>query len=108
MGDAKRKGSRDERVAAAIAKLEALRPDVIQCNDCKAQLTEIVRIDARNMRGIEAAFSAHCAACDADTLALKGDPEAVADFFAFVQSTTGGEGNIGTAVPGKRSAAQAE
>jgi len=79
MGQAKLKGNRELRVAQAIEKMKALKPEYIICNKCQAKLTEIITLDSRNMSGIDAAFSAHCIVCDHDTLAIKGNPEAVAN-----------------------------
>lgn len=49
------------------------------------------------MKGIEAAFAAHCSACDQDTWAIRGDPDAVADTFMAIESETGHEGKMGIA-----------
>lgn len=100
MGDAKRRGTQEQRIAAAVAKVEALRPDVIVCNECKAELRDIRRLDTRNMAGIEAAFAAHCELCASDTLALKGNTEAVASFIATMEEVTGEEGKMGMAAVG--------
>lgn len=104
MGDAKRRGTREQRITAAIAKVEALRPSVIICNGCNAELREVLRLDSRNMKGIEAAYAAHCSNCASDTFALKGDAEAVASFFATMEEVTGEEGKIGSAFAGPRNA----
>jgi hypothetical protein len=95
VGQAKVKGDRATRVAKALAKIEALKPDHIVCNNCQAHLRDLVTLDSRGMEGIEAAFAARCELCDQDTWALKGGANAVADVFTAIESDTGGEGKIG-------------
>lgn len=77
MGQAKLRGARDVRVAEAVKMVEAIKPDHIVCNNCQASLTEIITIDSRGMKGIEAAFLAHCSGCNRDTWAIGGNQEAV-------------------------------
>ena len=95
MRQAKVKGDRATRVAKALAKIEALKPDHIVCNNCQAHLTDLVALDSRGMEGIEAAFAARCELCDQDTWALKGGTNAVAEVITAIESDTGGEGKIG-------------
>ena len=104
MGQAKLRGNRDARVAEAMKKVEALKPDHIVCNNCQASLAEIVTLDSRGMKGIEAAFSAHCSECNHDTWAIGGDPEAVAAFSMLLENETGGKVKMGVATASKTSA----
>ncbi len=97
MGEAKRRGSRDSRVAEAVAKLKALQPDFIECNNCNSKLTDIELMDTRGTPGIEAAFGAYCSNCESITWALLGDPDAVADFYATLESEVGPDIKIGSA-----------
>lgn len=95
MGQAKLRGTRDDRVAKAKQRIETLKPDHIVCNNCQANLTEIDILDTRGITGIEAAFSAHCTTCSNDTFAVKGDPDAVADIHLFLEMKTGSEVKMG-------------
>jgi len=96
------KGDRATRVAKALEKIEALKPDHIVCNNCQAHLTDLVKLDSRHMEGIEAAFAARCELCDQDTWALKGGKNIVADVFTTIDSDTGGAGKIGVTTKPKK------
>lgn len=103
MGQAKLRGNRDTRVDEVMKKVEALKPDHIVCNNCQASLTEIVTLDSRGMKGIEAAFAAHCTACNHDTWAIGGDPDAVAALHMTLENETGGKVKMGVATASKAS-----
>lgn len=100
MGQAKSRGSREARIANAVEKVEVQKPKSIVCNNCQAVLTNIATVDTKSFKGIAAAFSAHCNACNKDTFAVRGQREAVADFFLEMENKAGFEVNIGTAKPG--------
>jgi len=89
------KGNRATRVAKALAKIEALKPNHIVCKNCQAHLTDLVTLESRHMEGIEAAFTARCKLCDQDTWALKASTKAVADVSTAIDSVTGGVGKVG-------------
>lgn len=89
MGQAKRRGSLEQRVAEAKARLEALRPEAIICNKCQGVLKEITDLNVRGMAGIEGAFGAHCNDCDSDTFAIKGEPNAVQAVMEAMAESTG-------------------
>jgi hypothetical protein len=95
MGEAKKRGSQDLRIEVAKAKIEALKPAVIVCNFCKNNITDIDVMDSRGLNGIEAIFSGSCN-CGHRTLAVKGDPEAVADVVMAFEESMGQEAIIGT------------
>lgn len=95
MGQAKRRGSREQRISDAKAKSEAMKPDSITCNNCKAEITEITVLDTRNMDGVESAFAGICPECEETTWAVRGDPEAVADVMVALEAYSGGEGKLG-------------
>jgi hypothetical protein len=101
VGQAKLRGERESRVAEALKKIEALKPDHIVCNNCQTRLTEIITLDSRDLDGIEAAFVAHCSACNHDTWAINGDHDAVANLFMAIESDAGQEGTMGIAIPRK-------
>lgn len=96
MGQAKLRGSLQERVAAAKARIDALRPEVIICNECKGEITEIVDLDAKGVAGIDAAFAGICPACKSSTYAIKGKPEAVAALMDAMSDVMGGDPIVGT------------
>ncbi len=77
MGQAKKRGTLEQRTAAAKARIDAVRPKSIICNDCSGEITEIETLPTRGMPGIEAAFAGICPKCNANTFAIKGDPAAV-------------------------------
>lgn len=97
MGQAKLRGNRDARVAEALKKIEALKPGHIVCNNCQAELTEIATLDARGIPGIETAFGAHCTTCNHNTWAVRGDPDAVANLYASMESEMGPDIKTGIA-----------
>ena len=80
--------------------MEVQKPKSIVCNNCQAVLTTLTTVDTKSLKGIDAAFSAHCAACNQDTFAVRGQREAVADFFLEMENKAGFEVNIGTAKSG--------
>ncbi|MDO9316246.1 MAG: hypothetical protein Q7T97_17055 [Burkholderiaceae bacterium] len=99
LGQARIRGSRDIRVAEAITKADRLKPPVIACNSCKIELTEIASLDASGLKGIEAAFGAHCVACDQDTWAVRGEIAAVQAFYVALEKAAGAKVQLGIAKP---------
>ena len=87
MGQAKLRGSREQRVAQAMEKIEAGRPEKLVCNSCGADVTQINPVSTRGLRGLEAIWVGQCD-CGHTTFAASGDPKAVeAFFFALSQDT---------------------
>lgn len=80
MGQAKRRGSLEQRVAQAQAKIEATRPAKLVCNSCGADVTDIHPVSTRGLRGIDAIWMGNCQ-CGHTTFAASGNPEAVQAFF---------------------------
>lgn len=95
MGQAKLRGTPEQRKQAAIERQLSLRPKHIVCNNCKAELTDMQPMDISGMRGIEAAFTAHCPHCSHDTYAIKGEREAVANMHMAIEDATGTEAQVG-------------
>lgn len=95
MGQAKLRGTPDQRKQAAIERQLSLRPKHIVCNNCKKELTDMQPMDISGMSGIEAAFAAHCTHCGHDTYAIKGEREAVAKMHMAIEDATGTEAQIG-------------
>jgi hypothetical protein len=96
MGQAKQRGSQEQRISQAKAKFDALRPEKLVCGACKTAFTEFEALDTRNMRGINAVFGGQCPACDESVMAFSGQPDAVADaMIAWQDIFDGGEAKIG-------------
>jgi hypothetical protein len=80
MGQAKQRGSLEQRIAQAQAKIEATRPAKLVCNGCNADLTDIHPVSTKGLRGIEAIWMGQCQ-CGQTTFAANGDPQSVQAFF---------------------------
>lgn len=96
MGEAKRRGTKDQRIAQAQVKIAALRPDKLVCGSCKTAFSEFEAMDTRNMRGIDGAFGGICPSCGETVLAFSGDSDAVADAMLAWQDAMGGDAKIGS------------
>ena len=103
MGQAKERGTQEERIAQAAAAADRLRPPEMKCNVCEAKLNDVSALDIRALPGINAAFGAHCAACDKDTWAVRGAPAAVRAFYAALEKSAGASVHLGTARPANAS-----
>lgn len=101
MGEAKSRGTQQDRVAAALARSTAapLAPPVIRCNLCQATLPDVQQLDAQALKGIQLAYKAHCGACSQDTWAVKGDPAAVRAFYDALEKAAGQKVELGTTRP---------
>lgn len=95
MGQAKQRGSQEERAKQARDKIEAMKPAMIVCNACKAEITDIHAMDTRGMPGIQAVFAGMCS-CGNTTHAMLGDPGAVPDLVMAVEETNGEQGILGS------------
>ena len=80
MGQAKRRGTLDDRIAQANARIAATRPEKLVCNGCGADVTTIHPVSTRGLPGIEAIWVGQCD-CGQTTFAASGDPKAVQAFF---------------------------
>lgn len=85
MGQAKQRGSRDQRIAEARAKIEATRPEKLVCNGCQGDVTDIHPVSTRGLRGIEAIWMGNCQ-CGQTTFAAAGEPTSVQAFFDALAS----------------------
>ena len=90
MGEAKRRGSLEARTQDALARLRAALPDSVKCNNCGAELHEILPLDVQGMAGMRAAGVAVCASCSHDTWAIDGTPDALRKFQQFLEDEQGG------------------
>ena len=87
MGQAKKRGSQAERIAQAMAKVEAKRPEKLICNTCGGDVTTINPVSTRGLRGLDAIWVGQCD-CGQTTFAASGEPKAVdAFFFALSENT---------------------
>lgn len=87
MGQAKRRGSLEQRIAAAQARIEATRPEKLVCNGCGADVTTIHPVSTRGLSGVEAIWVGQCD-CGQTTFAASGEPHAVQAFFDALGSDT--------------------
>lgn len=72
MGEAKNRGSREERVKQAKALLEDLRPASISCQHCGTENHEVFEVSSRNTPGVAATFGCVCTGCKRKSYALIG------------------------------------
>ena len=96
MGEARNRGTRQQRVDAAAQHDAVAAAPQIACNACQAALEAVEQIDASGLRGIELAFRAHCAACDQDTWAVRGEPASVRAFYEALEKAAGQKVQLGT------------
>jgi hypothetical protein len=87
MGQAKQRGTTEQRIAQAQAKIEATRPEKLVCNGCGGDVTTINPVSTRGLRGIEAIWVGQCA-CGQTTFAASGEPNAVEAFFFALSENT--------------------
>jgi hypothetical protein len=87
MGQAKQRGTAEQRVAQAQAKIAATRPEKLVCNGCGADVTTIHPVSTRGLRGIEAIWVGQCD-CGQTTFAASGEPKAVEAFFFALSENT--------------------
>ena len=95
MGQAKNRGTQDQRIAQARAKIDALRPAKMVCGACKTSFTDFGLIDTQGMPGIHAAFGGVCPSCGETVLAFSGDKDAVANAMIAWQDAMESEGKLG-------------
>ena len=79
MGQAKSRGSKEDRISAALARQEALKPSEMICNECEAVIAaEHIQLQTtRGLAGLEMVCGAICPQCNSTTLGFKGTEEAV-------------------------------
>ena len=99
MGEARDRGTPEQRAAQALARAVNVRPPALSCNACQAALPEAQRVDTSALQGIELAFKSHCAACDQDTWAVRGAPAAVRAFYAALEKSVGHAAQMGSVKP---------
>ena len=92
MGEAKRRGSQEQRKDLATTSMRERFPAFVTCNHCEVKLSEIHPMDVRGMPGLHLAGAAHCGACEHTTWVLDGTQEGLALFQEFMASEHGEEG----------------
>lgn len=95
MGEAKRRGTQQERELQAIAAARSRFPEFVECNACQAKLSEIESFDTRGLDGLNVAGGAWCE-CGNVTYILDGTPEAVEQFQEILAAQHGGEAKLGS------------
>jgi len=85
MGQAKRRGDLEQRMAQAQARVAATRPEKLVCNGCGADVTTIHPVSTRGLAGIDAIWVGQCE-CGQTTFAASGDAKAVQAFFDALSS----------------------
>jgi hypothetical protein len=96
MGQAKQRGTQEQRATQAKAKIDALRPGKLVCGACKTAFTDFGIIDTRGMKGIHAAFGGICPSCGETVLAFSGEKDAVANAMIALQDRMVDDGKLGT------------
>lgn len=95
MGEAKRRGTPEERAAQARAKIEALRPAQLVCGHCKTAFAQFDALDVPGLPGIDAVFGGECPGCGNDVVVFKGAPEAVAQAMIAWEKMLGADAQLG-------------
>jgi hypothetical protein len=99
MGEAKNRGSEQDRIAQALGRAVAPAAPEIKCNSCGAVLPDSDRLDVTEFEGIEIAYKSHCAACEQDTWAVRGASSSVRAFYDALEKASGRAVQLGTARP---------
>lgn len=95
MGEAKRRGTPEERAAQARAKIEALRPAQLVCGHCKTAFGTFDALDVPGLPGIDAVFGGECPNCGNDVVVFKGAPDAVAQAMIAWEKMLGADAQLG-------------
>jgi hypothetical protein len=95
MGQAKNRGSLQDRAEQAKARMDEIRPKKIICNNCTSEIHDIQDMDVRGLVGIRGVFSAICPTCKTATYAFDGEPDSVTELMLAMESTMSGPGKLG-------------
>ena len=85
MGEAKKRGTKEQRAQAAHAAIEALRPEFVECGKCHAHVTQLEAMDTCGETGLTAVFAGICPNCSHQVWAFTGDPHAVQNAMLLMQ-----------------------
>jgi hypothetical protein len=97
MGEAKNRGTPQQRVDAAMKRALPAGAPRIRCSRCTLDLQEVQQVDATGLRGIELAFKAHCPKCDQETWAVRGESASVRAFYGALEKAAGQKVQLGSA-----------
>jgi Zn finger protein HypA/HybF involved in hydrogenase expression len=89
MGQAKQRGSLEQRISAAKDRIEAMKPKSLICNDCKAEISDVQIMDTKGADGIDAAYAGICPQCNSSTYAVRGRRESVEAFMMGMAKASG-------------------
>lgn len=78
MGQAKSRGSAEQRVREAKERERAKFPQTVKCNNCQKDLSEITPLGNLGFEGLRLAGAANCSDCESTTWVLDGTDEALA------------------------------
>lgn len=95
MGQAKQRGTLEQRRAQAQDRIEALKPEKLLCNECDGETTDIQVLDSRGIPGVEAVFGGQCPKCHGNILAVRGSPEGAEAVMAAFMEASGIDGTLG-------------
>lgn len=95
MGQAKSKGTYEQRRDSAIQAARARFPQSVKCNNCGADLTDIHSMDVRNMPGMRLAGGALCESCSSVTWVVDGEPDALQRFNDLMAAQHGQDATVG-------------
>lgn len=100
MGQAKRRGTREDRAKQAQMHSDKRKPTLpqsIECNQCNAELTDITQLPAHWIEGITLAGASICPHCDSETFVLEGEQDAI-ERFRLALSEEEGDVLIGSCI----------
>ena len=80
MGQAKRRGTREQRVERAH---EAAKGPPVKCNNCGADIPNTYLMDVSEVPGLRMVAAGICDGCHHETWAFDGEPEVVQAFAEF-------------------------
>lgn len=104
MGQAKIRGSKQERIDQAIKFKSDIRPEFLICNECKAEIIEFEELNTKGLYGINAAFAGVCS-CGATTYAISGKQDAVENAAMALQEQFDFKMEVGSQKTGLKSSA---
>tara|TARA_R110002167_G_scaffold51814_2_gene149929 strand:- start:9312 stop:9602 length:291 start_codon:yes stop_codon:yes gene_type:complete len=83
MGQAKNRGSYQERVSQAE---KGARPEKINCNDCGTDIIEFEAMNTKGMKGITGAFAGECPDCKKTNLGHRWPASGSTGFSGYAKS----------------------
>jgi hypothetical protein len=69
----------------------------LTCSGCQQTVAQVEAVDVSGLKGLAQAFRGHCAACDKDTWAVRGEAASVKAFYAALEKASGQAVQLGTA-----------